>query len=153
VRAVLKDVENGHGLVRESVDEDCLQLALHVMANYHRGAQLLVERERGHFAVDLLTEGEEKAGNQDRSKVLNQEYGRPADLRPEVLKNYDDITRLSDIRLLRFCPVSKHHLFLFFDNLKSAPSCVNTLLLAVIRLAECLAQFLHCGSALDARQI
>jgi hypothetical protein len=56
VAAVLENVEEGHGIVGEPVDEQCLQLSLQVVPDNHGDAHLLVEGVRGLLAVDLFLE-------------------------------------------------------------------------------------------------
>ena len=84
VEAVLEDVGEGHGRAGETMHEHSLELTLCVVQNDHEGAKLLVERQLGVLAIDLLAERDQEDGHDNRSRVLNVKDRIPADLRAQI---------------------------------------------------------------------
>lgn len=106
VGAVLEHVEEGHGIVGEAVDEQCLELTLQVMAQDHGEAKFLVESVRLVFAINLLPESHQKHCDQDGSKVLNKEYEFPRYLHPQIL---EDKLNAASLDLFRSQEVTEQH--------------------------------------------
>ena len=91
VGAVLEEVEEGHCVIGEAMDEQGLKLSLDIVEDYHCNSYLLVEGEGLRLAIDLLLEHCKKCCNKDWSEVLNQEDSFPRDLATQVLENQSDV--------------------------------------------------------------
>ena len=54
MRAIFENIEEGHGVIGEAVNEESLELTLDVVSEYHGEAEFLVECVRLAFAINLL---------------------------------------------------------------------------------------------------
>jgi len=54
MRTILEDIEERHGVIRESVNKESLKLTLHVMTDNHGKTELLIECIRLRLPINLL---------------------------------------------------------------------------------------------------
>lgn len=88
MRGVAEDVEEGHGLRGEAVDEECFDLALDEVEDGHVGDEGLEGGDGGGgdgagvVGVEVGTEEVENDGvDEERAEVFDYEDGTPGDLR------------------------------------------------------------------------
>lgn len=77
---VLEHVEEGHRAVREAVHKDRLELAFQEMKQGQVERGLLHARVLKSGAINGLGEVVKDGMNHERTAVLNQKHGAPADL-------------------------------------------------------------------------
>lgn len=69
--------------------EECLELSFGIVTKNHAEADILVKCKLACPAIDLLLKHEKDHGDQNGSKVLNEEDEFPADLESQVFEYKD----------------------------------------------------------------
>lgn len=87
VRAVLENVEYGHRVVGEAMHVQSLELTLHIVAHHHRTSNPLAQRKSFLSLPEASPRRNKEAGNENRSEVLDQEDGSPANLSTNVFES------------------------------------------------------------------
>lgn len=77
METILKQVEEWHGIIGESMYKCCLILSLNVMKNHHSNTKFLVVSEFIFYSVNLLLEHNKENSDENRSKIFDKEHSLP----------------------------------------------------------------------------
>ena len=90
VERILEEVEHWHAIVRETMDIQRFKLALEIVSEHQRKADLLVHGKGLICLVDLFAEAEQQGAHHDRACILKQEDCLPGDLRTQIFEDEGD---------------------------------------------------------------
>jgi len=86
MEAIFKDIGEWHRLAWESVHKSCLKLSLKIVQYDHEWTEFLIKGQLGIATVDLLAEGQQQDGHENRSSVLDIKYSVPSNLRSKIFE-------------------------------------------------------------------
>lgn len=77
MEAILQEIEDGHRVVRETMQKHCLKLSFDVVAEHESKAYLLIQCQGFLCLVNLLSKGSQNTANQERPGIFEHKHGLP----------------------------------------------------------------------------